>query len=62
MEGCFTFQWGGGGVFQMGGFIFKWGGDAPHGGASVLMGGVEKNRRRGVTPPLWETLGMHAIL
>ena len=53
---------GEGGVFQMGGFIFKWGGDAPHGGASVLMGGVEKNRRRGGTPPLWETLGMHAIL
>ena len=25
MEGCLTFQWGGGGVFQMGGFIFKWG-------------------------------------
>ena len=27
MEGCFTFQWVGGGfVFQMGeGFIFKWG-------------------------------------
>ena len=25
MEGCFTFQWGGVFVFQMGGFIFKWG-------------------------------------
>ena len=27
MEGCFAFQWGGGGgvAFQMGGFIFKWG-------------------------------------
>ena len=30
MEGCFMFQWGWGwggwgGVFQLGGFIFKWG-------------------------------------
>ena len=43
MEGYFTFQWGGGGVFQMGGFIFKcvcvcvWGGGFPL-GVSVLMG------------------------
>ena len=34
MEGCFTFQWRGGvgGVFQMGGFIFKGGAGAAHGG------------------------------
>ena len=25
MEGCFTFQWGGVFVFQIRGFIFKWG-------------------------------------
>ena len=42
MEGCFTFQWtGGGGCFSDGGnFIFKWG-CAPW-GASVLMGGLSK--------------------
>ena len=41
MEGCFMFQWGGGGVvFQMGGFIFKWG-SAPW-GATVLLGVFSK--------------------
>ena len=42
MEGCFMFQWEGGGVaFQMGG--------APWGGASALVGegGVEKHRKMG---------------
>ena len=38
MEGCFTFHWGrGGGVFQMGGFIFE-GGGTPW-GALLLVGG-----------------------
>ena len=51
MEGCFTFQWGRGGVvFQMGGASFLGG---------VLMGGSEKNRRMGggaapMSPSLWE--------
>ena len=56
MEGCFMFQWWGGVLFQMGGFIFKW-------GASVLVGGFsEKIIRWGWAPPfphvppLWETL------
>ena len=46
MEGCFTFPWERGRfVFQMGGFIFKW-------GASVLMlGFVEKNHSMGGVPP-----------
>ena len=37
-------------------------GGAPHGGASVLIGGVQKNNRMGGVPPhalpLWETLPM----
>ena len=47
-KGASRYNGGEGGVFQMGGFIFKWGG-----GASVLMGGggFEKNCRMGrVTP------------
>ena len=55
-----TFQWGGG-VFQMGGFIFKWG-MRPMVGFD--RGGFERNVRWGVSthppapplPPLWETL------
>ena len=40
MEGCFMFQWRG--------FIFKWRGGVPHGGASVLVVGVfEKNHKMG---------------
>ena len=58
MEGCFTFQWGGGGLFfRWGGFIFKWGGASW--GESVLMGGVFKKNvgwGGGGSPPLWETL------
>ena len=64
MEGCFMFQWGGGGLF------FRWGasflsGGAPHGMASVLVGEFSKKIVRwrggeGVPPmppsPLWETL------
>ena len=33
------FQWVGGCFSDGGGFIFKWGGGLPHGGASVLVGG-----------------------
>ena len=43
MEGCFTFQWGGGVVFQIGGLHFLSGGCAPW-GALVLMGGVFKKK------------------
>ena len=57
MEGCFMFQWevgGVGGVFQMGGFIFKWG--VPHGGSIGFGVGVSKNHNigGGMPPP---TLG-----
>ena len=41
MEGCFTFQWGGEGVFQMGHASFLNGGCAPW-GALVLMGRFSK--------------------
>ena len=45
MEGCFMFQWEGGGSFLSG-----WG--APHVGELVVMGGVfEKNRRMEGSPP-----------
>ena len=37
MEVCFMFQWGGGVVFQMGGFIFKRG--CPMGGINFGAGG-----------------------
>ena len=51
MEGCFTFQ--GGALFQMGDFIFKWGGEGvPHGGIGFDGGGVEKNRWIGGTAPM----------
>ena len=42
---------GGRGVFQMGGFIFKWGGGAPWGGINFDMGGFEKNCRMGGRAP-----------
>ena len=51
MEGCFTFQWGG--CFSDGGASFLSGG-APHGGASVLMGGRGVSKKIvgcGGTPP-----------
>ena len=43
MEGCFTFQRGGGVVFQIRELHFLSGGCAPW-GASVLMGGVFKKK------------------
>ena len=66
MEGCFTFQRGGGVVFQIRELHFLSGGCAPW-GASVLMGGVFKKKSYdgGVggkwgashAPPLqWETM------
>ena len=56
MEGCITFQWGGGGgVFQMrGGFIFKWGGGgcAPWGALALMGGGFrKKSKDREGAPP-----------
>ena len=56
LEGCFMFQWRGvGGVFQMGGFIFKWGG-LPIRGINFGGGGgrvFEKNHKMGAlhAPP-----------
>ena len=49
MEGCFIFQWGGGGVFQMVGASFLSGGvGGATWGASVLLGGgVRKNSKDG---------------
>ena len=44
MEGCSTFQWGGVFVFQIGGFIFKWG-VHPMAGIGFDGGGGEKNLR-----------------
>ena len=41
MEGCFTFQWGGG-CFSDGGASFLSGGCTPWGGTSNLMGGGSK--------------------
>ena len=57
MEGCFTFQWGGGGCFSDGGASFLSGGGASW-GESGLMGGVFKKNVGwgGGCPPLWETL------
>ena len=56
MEGCFTFQWGGEGLFfRWGSFLFKLrgGGGVPQWGTSVLMeGGFEKNCRMRGAPPL----------
>ena len=55
---------GGGGVFQMGGFIFKWEG-VPHGGALVLVGeggGLNKIVRwRGCSPQISPTMGNPAL-
>ena len=51
MEGCFTFQWGGVFVFQMGGFIFKWGVHPMAGIGFDGGGGIEKNRRMGGGTP-----------
>ena len=56
MEGCFTFQWGGVFVFQMGGFIFKWGVHPMAGIGFDGRGGLKKIVGWGVAPPLWETL------
>ena len=58
MEGCFMFQWGGGGCFLDGGASFLIGGQSMR-GTSVLVGGFEKNPKMGgISPPdtLWETL------
>ena len=60
MEGCFMFQWGGGGAgcFLDGGASFLSGGHSMV-GTSVLVGGggFEKNCKMGEYPPtLWETL------
>ena len=68
MEGCSTFQWGGGGgCFSDEESSFLSGG-MPHGWALVLMGGgFKKNRRMGggytphAPPPLWETLWYMAL-
>ena len=58
MEGCFMFQLGGV-VFQMGRASFLKGG-VPHGGTSVLVGGLSKKIIRWevplMPPALWETL------
>ena len=51
MERCFTFQWGVC-LSDEGSFTFKWGGVHPMAGASVLMGGFQKNCRMGGAPPL----------
>ena len=59
------FQWVGGCFSDGGGFIFKWGGGLPHGGASVLVGGgvLKKIIRWGAhAPPLWETLLSTSLL
>ena len=65
MEGCFIFQWGGGGVFQMVGASFLSGGvGGATWGASVLVGGgVRKNSKDGggapsppMPPPLYGKL------
>ena len=61
MEGCFMFQWWGGGLFcRLRGDSFLNGGVHPMGGASVLMGVFsKKNVGWGGTPhapQLWETL------
>ena len=58
MEGCFTFQWGGGSCFSDGGLHFKWG-VRPIGGINVDGGVQKKHRMGGHTPhatPLWETM------
>ena len=60
MEGCFMFQWGGGGrvFFGWGGASFLSGGHSMV-GTSVLVGGggLKKIVRWGEYPPtLWETL------
>ena len=60
MEGCFIFQWGGGGggCFQMrGGFIFKWG-STPGGHQFWWKRRFSKKSVRwaGTPPPLWENL------
>ena len=63
MEGCFMFQWGGGGLFfEMEGFIFRWG--APHGEGIGSGGDVFKKNCKmgGGAPPLWETLHVAIIL
>ena len=61
MEGCFTFQWGGGLFFRWGDFIFKRGGCPMWGIGFDGRGFQKKNRwmRGGApphVPPLWETL------
>ena len=54
MEGCFMFQWGGGGLF------LRWGASFLSGGHQFFLGGgLKKIVRRGGRPPclpLWETL------
>ena len=47
MEGCFTFQWGGGGfVFQMGVALFLNEGSAPWGASVLMVRGVLKKIER----------------
>ena len=70
MEGCFMFQWGGGGgrvFFRWGDSFLSWGG-VPHGGGIGLgAGGFKKIIRWGGGHPLhaphllWETLTLLAI-
>ena len=59
MEGCFTFQWGGGGfVFQMGVALFLNEGSAPWGGIGFDgAGSFEKNREMWAPPCPPPTMG-----
>ena len=51
MEGCFMFQWGGGGLF------LRWGASFLSGGHQFWGGGVEKNCKKGGAPPMPPTMG-----
>ena len=55
MEGCFTFQWGVGGLFfRWRGFIFGWAVGAPNAGFSLLGDGGSPPTTK-VNPPLRPT-------
>ena len=64
MEGCFTFQWEGGGrVFQLRGTSFSIGGECAVGHTNFHEVGFKKNPQIGEdAPPLWETLLLVVVI